>query len=407
MELRPIFSTLLRNKTGAILIALQVALTLAIVSNALFIINQRLETAARPSGVDDESRVFEIGIGSLDEPDDPVAAQERDEALIRAVPGVESVAWSNQTPLGQSGWGMGLFNSRDQEQSTSWTGLYFTPGPLVETLGLKIVEGRDLRPEDVETVDFDTERRFGRVGLVSAALAKRLSPDGSVIGKTVYVGSGEEASPFEVVGVIERLQTPWAQTSEDGGLSTVLATRATERFGRYIVRAAPGETDRVQSDVEQALLAAEPGRLMVRNRTVAENRVNRYRSDKAMAGTLVTVTLLLLIVTASGIVGMASLWVNQRRKQIGVRRALGATRFDILRYFLTENLMITGGGVLIGSLFALALNQLLVSQMELPRLPLSYIGAGILALWLLGILAVYGPARRASLVPPAVATRSA
>ena len=161
MELRPIFSTLMRNKTGAILIALQVALTLAIVSNALFIITQRLEIASRPSGVDDEGQVFEIGIATLNEPEDPVAHQERDEALIRAVPGVEAVAWSNQVPLGQSGWGMGLFNSREQEQSTSWTGLYFTAGPLVDVLGLKIVEGRDFTPSDVETVDFDKERRFG------------------------------------------------------------------------------------------------------------------------------------------------------------------------------------------------------------------------------------------------------
>ncbi|MCB1560012.1 MAG: FtsX-like permease family protein [Xanthomonadales bacterium] len=407
MELRPIFSTLLRNKTGAILIALQVALTLAIVSNALFIINQRLETAARPSGVDDESRVFQVGVGSLEESDDPIAQQRRDEDAIRAVPGVESVAWTNQVPLGQSGWGLSLFNSRDQEQPSSWTALYFSPGPLVDTLGLRIVEGRDLIESDIDEIDLETQRSFGRKALVTAALAKRLSPEESVVGKTVYIGSGEGATAVEVVGVVERLQTPWAQTDEDGYMATISAMRVKQRFSRFAIRAAAGETDRVQRDVEAALLAQGSGRLIVQNRSIAESRVNRYRSDKAMAGTLVTVTLLLLLVTASGIVGMASLWVNQRRKQIGVRRALGATRFDILRYFLTENLMITGVGVLIGSVLALALNQLLVSQMELPRLPLGYIGFGVMALWLLGVLAVYGPARRASLVPPAVATRAA
>ncbi|MEZ5465373.1 MAG: FtsX-like permease family protein [Lysobacteraceae bacterium] len=407
MELRPIFSTLLRNKTGAILIALQVALTLAIVSNALFIINQRLETAARPSGVDDESRVFQIAVGSLEESDDPIAQQRRDEDAVRAVPGVESVAWTNQVPLGQSGWGMSLFNATDQEQPTSWTALYFSPGPLVDTLGLRIVEGRDLTESDVDEIDLQTQRSFGRKALVTTTLAKRLSPEESVVGKTVYIGNGEDATAVEVVGVVERLQTPWAQTDEDGYVATISAMRVKQNFSRFAVRAAAGEADRVQRDVEAALLAQGSGRLIVQNRSIAESRVNRYRSDKAMAGTLVTVTLLLLVVTASGIVGMASLWVNQRRKQIGVRRALGATRFDILRYFLTENLMITGVGVLIGSVLALALNQLLVSQMELPRLPLGYIGVGVMALWLLGILAVYGPARRAALVPPAVATRSA
>jgi len=72
-----------------------------------------------------------------------------------------------------------------------------------------------------------------------------------------------------------------------------------------------------------------------------------------------------------------------------------------------ENLMITTVGIVIGTALALALNQVLVSKLELPRLPLGYLGGGMLTLWGLGILAAYGPASRASAVPPAIATRSA
>jgi putative ABC transport system permease protein len=122
---------------------------------------------------------------------------------------------------------------------------------------------------------------------------------------------------------------------------------------------------------------------------------------------LISVMVLLLLVTASGIVGMASLWVNQRRKQIGVRRALGARRFDILRYFLTENILVTTVGIVGGIALALALNQLLVSQLELARLPLGYLAAGAVLLWSLGVLAVYGPAWKAASISPAIATRSA
>jgi putative ABC transport system permease protein len=57
-----------------------------------------------------------------------------------------------------------------------------------------------------------------------------------------------------------------------------------------------------------------------------QDRKDRYRADVALSWMLVTVSVLLLLITASGIVGMASLWVTQRRKQIGVRRALGASR---------------------------------------------------------------------------------
>jgi putative ABC transport system permease protein len=121
---------------------------------------------------------------------------------------------------------------------------------------------------------------------------------------------------------------------------------------------------------------------------------------------LVAVSALLLLVTASGIVGMTMLRIAQRRKQIGVRRALGARRADIVRYFITENVLITTGGIAAGVVLAVLLNQLLVSQLELTKLPLSYVLGGALVLWMLGVAAVGGPAWRAASIPPATATRS-
>jgi putative ABC transport system permease protein len=138
-----------------------------------------------------------------------------------------------------------------------------------------------------------------------------------------------------------------------------------------------------------------------------DDRKDRYRGDKALSWMLVTVSVMLLLVTCSGIVGMASLWVTQRRKQIGVRRALGARRVDILRYFITENFMITSTGVIGGVLFGLGLNQLLVSKLEMARLPAEYLALGAAVFWTLGLAAVYGPAWRAASISPATATRTA
>jgi putative ABC transport system permease protein len=121
---------------------------------------------------------------------------------------------------------------------------------------------------------------------------------------------------------------------------------------------------------------------------------------------LIGVILALLLVTALGIVGLASFWVQQRRKQIGIRRAIGATRHDILSYFQTENFLIVSGGIFIGMVLAFALNLALMKVYELPRLPLYYLPIGAVSLWLLGQLAVLGPALRAAAVPPVVATRS-
>jgi putative ABC transport system permease protein len=125
-----------------------------------------------------------------------------------------------------------------------------------------------------------------------------------------------------------------------------------------------------------------------------------------MVWLLVAVCVALLVVTALGVVGLASFWVQQRTKQIGVRRALGATRGQILRYFQTENFLLATLGIVVGMLLAYGLNQLLMERYELNRLPLTYLPIGAVVLWLLGQIAVFWPARRAATVPPAVATRS-
>ena len=92
--------------------------------------------------------------------------------------------------------------------------------------------------------------------------------------------------------------------------------------------------------------------------------------------------------------------------QIGIRRALGATRGQILRYFQSENLLLATFGIALGMALAYGINQLLMERYELGRLPPQYLPIGALSLWVLGQLAVLGPALRAAAVPPAVATRS-
>lgn len=409
MEIRPILSSLLRNKTGALLIAAQVALSLAIVANALYIIRDRLALAARPSGVAEETNLFRIGIAQMKEPESgagKLALHDRNSATLRAIPGVVSVARTNQTPLSSSGWNMGLSLDTKQPETTSQTAMYFGPDSMVDTFGLKLIEGRDFVPDDVELIDPDQSQSLGRIAIVTNTLAKKLFPAGSAVGKTVYLGTGSDAQPLQIVGVVERLQSPWANIGERGELSTILAARRIESYSVFAVRTETGQRDRAMKEAEQALGKIH-GQVLVGKATMEQDRIDLYRDDRAIAWMLMAVTGLLLLVTASGIVGMATLWVNQRRKQIGVRRALGARRFDILRYFVAENLMITTGGIVAGLLLAVALNQLLVSQLELSKLPLGYLAVGSLAMWLVGVVAVYGPAWRASSISPAIATRSA
>ena len=412
MEIRPILSAMLRNKTGAILIAAQVALTLGILCNALYIVRDRLQLADRPSGaVEDE--VFVLTLFPFRKVADIKGMQLADEAALRQIPGVKAVTWTNEVPLGQSSSNTGFATRRDQSpDSTIVATTYTGPNSFVDALGLKLVEGRDFDADDVIDVAPETEDFIPRSAIVSRDFARKLYPDAaSALGKPLFYSTGDKAKVSTIVGVVERLQTPAAQANPDsegkGEYSVIYPVRSIEPYTQYLVRTEPGQRASVIVAAEKALGQRMEGRVLMPTKTLNELRARRYRADHALAGMLISVMVLLLLVTASGIVGMASLWVNQRRKQIGVRRALGARRFDILRYFLTENLMVTTGGIVGGVIFALALNQLLVSQLELARLPIGYLATGAGLLWLLGVLAVYGPAWKAASISPAIATRSA
>jgi putative ABC transport system permease protein len=98
--------------------------------------------------------------------------------------------------------------------------------------------------------------------------------------------------------------------------------------------------------------------------------------------------------------------VAQRRRQIGIRRAVGARRGHILSYFRTENFLLSAAGVALGMVLAFGINLYLMQRYEMARMPWYYLPAGAVALWLLGQLAVLGPAWRAAAVPPVEATRA-
>ena len=409
MEIRPILYALLRNKTGPILVALQIALSLAILANALYIVNERRAVTARPSGLSDEHSTFYIMARKLDN-DDPgqrLAAARRDIALLRAVPGVASVAQVSQMPLSQSGWNTSITLDRRQERQSATASMYLSGDSLVETFGLRLVEGRDFVPQERVDLNEKEERNPPAHVIVTRTLAGKLWPGVSAIGKTLYFGNNETVEGSRVVGVVERLQTQGAQTGEAGELSVVLPARL---YGGsralYALRTEPGQRDRVMKEAESVLRASSATPMILEMHTVDGDRKSRYRNDVALQWMLVTVSALLLLITCSGIVGMASLWVTQRRKQIGVRRALGARRVDILRYFILENLMISSAGVFGGVALGLALNHLLVSQLEMARLPAGYLAGGALLFWLLGVAAAYGPAWKAASISPATATRS-
>jgi len=408
-ELRPIFSALMRNKLGPILVALQVALSLAILANAIYIVNLRLDVAARPSGIANELEVFRVHVSNqvLGGHDDQVALQKRETDIIRAVPGVVSVARASSFPVSRSGSNTSVAIDRKQEVPSATTGMFVSADSLVKTWKLNVIEGQDFQADDFVEVNPNLTNDFVKKVIVSKALAEKLFPgQTSFVGKEFFFGTGSSANGVRIVGVVERLQTSGAQASLNGEYGTLLPARITGQiYDGYAVRAEAGQRDRVMKEVEEALRKASATPIYVKAKSMEDFRIDRYRSEKGLAWMLLAVSALLVVVTASGIVGMSTLWVAQRRKQIGIRRALGARRIDVLAYFIAENWLITTGGIVFGIALALGLNYVLVGQFELPKLPVSYLLLSPLVFWILGVLAVYAPAWRAASISPATATR--
>ena len=407
MELRPILSTLRRHKTAAALIVLEIALSCAIICNALFLITGRLDRMQRPTGMAENElvRVQVTGIGT----DDNAAALTRsDLAVLRALPGVKSASVVNQLVFDGSSWNSGVNLSPEQTHITLSSTIYMGDIALPETMGLKLVAGRFFNPD--EMLDWSVVNTPGYEGTIASAIitsdmAEKLWPGQNAIGKTLY-SWGDEGT--RVVGVVDRLARPNDQGGPTADYSSMILPIDADYTvgGRYLLRTDPSRRAEVLAAAADALQRNGPRRIILEQDTLEDTRAEYYRQDRAMAWMLVMVSVLLLVVTALGIVGLASFWVQQRTKQIGVRRALGATRGQILRYFQVENFVLATAGIVIGMLLAFGLNQLMMSKAELPRLPAIYLPVGALVLWLLGQVSVLGPARRAAAVPPAVATRS-
>jgi len=403
MEIRPILSALMRSKVAMVLIGLQIALTLAIVCNSLFIIKQRFEHMQRPSGIN-EADTFWFGSSGFGRGYDARATQLADLQLLRRLPGVVDAAPAWSVPLSGGGWSTGMNLQPKQKTSTADTTLYIVDDHAVNTFDTHLVAGRNFKPEEVVNATFGDSLHPAAI-IVTRALADKMFPDGSALGKQVYLA--EDPPTSTIVGIIDRMQQPWATSESIEYTTLVPAHMPYGNFTRYVVRAEPGRRDEVMKLVEQKLVESNPSRIIGKMRTIEQTRNEAYSSDRAMMIILGTVIFLLLAITALGIVGMASFWVAQRTKQIGTRRALGATKFDILRYFLTENFLITSAGLLVGGLLTYALSLWLLTHTDGAKLlPWYYVPIGFLCLWLLGQLAVLGPATRASRVPPAVATRS-
>jgi len=402
----PILVALRRHKVAVLLIVLQIALTLAIVANAFFIIGHSIERMSRTSGVEENGLIFIFQKWPVLSGDDATiiekidAMQRADLEALRNLPDVQDVAASESFPLIQGDDAGDISLDADRKGKFVHAAYFYGDEHLRPTFGVHLISGRDF---------FSSEIRHGHglpgspVIIVSKTLADQLFPSGNALGQTVY----QDGKPATIVGIVERLQTPTLEDSNWAYNSVIEPLREDVSWTGYAARARSGRTTEAIRAIHKALFSLNPMRHMPTGiHSFSEMRADAYNEERGIALLMSVICVILLSVTAAGIVGLTSFWVGQRHRQIGVRRALGARKIDILRYFQIEILLIGGSGAVIGALCAVGLNEWLMKHYEMMHLPLFYVAIGMLVMLVLGQAAVLVPARRASNVPPVVATRS-
>jgi putative ABC transport system permease protein len=404
MELLPILRALKRNKVGAILVTLQIALTLAVVANAMSIIQSHLSAMGRPSGID-EANIFTFQNHWVGDPENLRASIEADLAALRNIPGVVDAEATNSYPLRGGGWSWGIRLKPDANNGgAAGTTLYFNDAHGLNAMGLKLVAGRWFTSSEIEEMRIDDEKGSPSA-VLTAALAKKLFPKSAAIGQVIYMITDQ---PVHVIGVVDRTQTPWPAQGfgdEFAEFSTFLPLQFVANQMNYLVRARPGQLAAVMHAVPNSLYAVTRQRVIDQLMPFSETRTRAYQIQKSEIWVLGTVCGLMLAITGFGTVGLTMYWVAQRRRQIGLRRALGARRVDILRYFHTENLVIAGTGALLGVVGGLGANLWMATHLGTVRMSPVYIGVGAVAVLVLTQLAVIWPAYRAASIAPSLATR--
>ena len=410
MEIRPILASLRKHRIPALLIVLEIALACAVLCNAVFMISKRISDIHLPNAIDEQGLV---GV-SLRGTDDKLVGSDipRNLAALRGIAGVQQASFTNSLPLSHNNWGWSFGTSPETEPASAKkninVSLYFVGEGGDKALGLRVVQGRFFNTDEFADSRFDTAPLPETHAVVmTQSAAARFWPGQSALGKTIY------SKPFyyTVVGVVDDVLRPNVYTQDtarsyEDVYFPMSAAGSKGALSFYILRGAAQDRERIMREAEQKLSALNPA-AVAKGTTYVEVRQKYFADMSSMAWMLVLVCVVMLAVTAFGIVGLTSFWVGQRRRQIGIRRAVGATRGHIMQYFQTENLLLTSLGVIVGMGLAYGINLYLMQHYEMSRMPWYYLPGGAVALWLLGQASVFGPAQKAASVPPVVATRSA
>jgi predicted permease len=322
-------------------------------------------------------------------------------ASVQQVPGVASAAVNRCTPFTGCSRTVLFFADRPNDPRTApVVGRHYTSADYFKTLGIPLLEGRALTPDD----------RTGRppVAVINESAARRFWPGESPLGKRVWFGTttgpfSDPARAVEIVGVVGNVKYEAVDWPDSAGRPEFYTSYLQFAFPdtMVIVKASAGAASALVPAMRRAISAVDPS-LPIYDVLTLDDRIDgalsRPRFNAALIGGFAGAALL---VAALGVYGMLSYSVSSRRREMGVRLALGAAPPRIVRFVLAEGLRLAIAGVVIGLVAALATGRLLRTLVVdvSPSNPWT-LGAVTGVMLAVACLAAFLPARRASAVDP-------
>jgi predicted permease len=380
------------------LVTVQVALALVLLSGAGLMIRSVMRLHETDIGVTaDRVVTTSVSLPARYDGQRSVAFFNQLMDRLRVLPEVEAVSVGNCMPVSGGCNGTGLeVVGRPGSQSGPTIGVFWASPAYFSTVGIGLIDGRGFSPDDVA----------GRpnVVLIGQTAARVFWPNESPIGKSVRIGQGFR-DPAEVVGVVSDVRY---RAIEDLPRPDVYVPFAQSPRGtmRLFVR---GRNDgaNLAPVIARELRALDASLPLAGFKTLDAQIGDAMWRTRVAAWLLSAFAGLAALLTAIGIFGVMAQVVVQRTSEIGIRMALGAQRHDVLSIVLGRAALITGVGLVAGTLAALALTRLISTflyQVD-PNDPGTFaVVAGVLGV--VALLASYVPARRATGVDAVTALRS-
>jgi putative ABC transport system permease protein len=241
------------------------------------------------------------------------------------------------------------------------------------------------------------------VAVVSRSLADRYWPGEDPLGRRFKIAA--EGGWITVVGVVGDVLHDWFQQRRAPTVYRPLLQDAP--FGHAYVARTIGDPESVAGDLRRAVAAADPDQPIIELQSMEGHIVDRTAGVAFIARALGVVALIALVLAITGLYSLMTFMASRRTQEIGVRMALGAGRWQVIRLATAQAVRITLIGIVIGALMAAGLGRVMESVLQGGVASSLWSLAGLIVLLaVVALMAAYFPARRAAAIDPTIALRA-